>query len=85
MAARGINARGDIVGNFLDHNGVRHGYLLSDGRFSQIDYPGASDTGVEEINNAGDIMGAWFNTRFEVERFHPQTRQVLQCERRGCY
>ena len=69
LAARGINARGDIVGNFLDHNSVTHGYLLSDGRFRQIDYPGASATLVEEINNAGDITGAWVNTRGEGSGF----------------
>ncbi len=43
----GINARGDIVGNYVDSNGMFHGFVLRDGAFATIDVPGASsaDTG----------------------------------------
>jgi hypothetical protein len=35
--ANGINARGDIVGRYLDAEGVPHGFLLHKGAFSTIE------------------------------------------------
>src|SRR5262249_17361487 len=57
--ARGINASDEIVGFF---NGavdfyLVHGYLLSRGRVTQIDYPGADYTTSEGINAEGDVVG----------------------------
>jgi probable HAF family extracellular repeat protein len=57
--ARGINARGDIVGQFQDANGVFHGFLLRKGVFSTIDFPDASRTGARGINARGDIVGGF--------------------------
>ena len=53
--ADGINDAGAIVGYFLDSGGSAHGYLLNGlgGTYSQIDYPGATDTFVHDINNLG--------------------------------
>ncbi len=53
----GINARGDIVGNYHDASGVTHGFLLRQGAFSTIDFPGASFTASRAINARGDIVG----------------------------
>ena len=55
--ANGINARGDIVGSFVDANGVNHGFLLRKGVFSTIDFPNASFTAARAINARGDIVG----------------------------
>jgi probable HAF family extracellular repeat protein len=56
--ARGINARGDIVGSYTDANDVTHGFLLRNGVFSTIDVPGATGTlGARGINARGDIVG----------------------------
>jgi len=57
--AHGINARGDIVGQYQDSNGVPHGYLLRKGVFSTIDFPDASLTGARGINARGDIVGGF--------------------------
>jgi len=54
--ASGINARGDIVG---DYNRDQHGYLLSKGHFTTIDVPGASATAGRGINREGDIVGLY--------------------------
>jgi hypothetical protein len=56
LAARGINSRGDIAGNFFNGVEVR-GYVLSDGRFQRINFPGALATALDRINAAGDVMG----------------------------
>ena len=37
----GINARGDIVGSYVDGTGS-HGYVLRDGEFTTIDFPDAA-------------------------------------------
>src|SRR5438093_4271557 len=54
--AHGINADGQIVGDF----GGRHGFLYDPGAFTPfttIDVPGASTTGAHGINAAGQIVG----------------------------
>lgn len=55
--AAGVNARGDIVGRYLDARGVTHGFLLRQGVFSAIDFPDASFTAARAINARGDIVG----------------------------
>src|SRR5712692_5301621 len=55
--ALGINPRGDIVGRYVDADGVAHGYLLSGDDFTSIDFPGATFTVANDINPRGDIVG----------------------------
>ena len=55
----GINARGDIVGAYVDSNGRLHGFLLSKGRFTTIDPPGANLTVALHINPEGAITGLY--------------------------
>lgn len=56
--ANGINARGDIVGRYVDAGGVSHGFLRRKGVFSSIDVPDAVATdGARAINARGDIVG----------------------------
>lgn len=56
--ARGINARGDIIGNYVDADGVDHDFLLHKGVFSNIDYPGRAGA-ARAINARGDIAEFW--------------------------
>ncbi len=55
--ASGINPAGDIVGAFTDENGKQHGFLLSGGQLTTIDFPGALATSANGINPSGDIVG----------------------------
>ncbi len=56
--ATGINARGDIVGSYIDADGVHHGFLLRKGVFTTIDVPRAAETwAARGINARGDIVG----------------------------
>jgi uncharacterized membrane protein len=57
-ACVGIDARGDIVGRYDTPDGVRHGYLLSNGVFTSIDFS-RSFTVAQGINAAGDIVGKY--------------------------
>ena len=55
--AEGINAAGDIVGVYTDAVGKQHGFLLSRGQFTTIDFPDAVATSANGISPSGDIVG----------------------------
>ncbi len=57
--AFGINARGDVVGTFVDQNSVQHGFLLRKDEFTVIDFPGAQGTIARGINPRGEIVGSY--------------------------
>jgi probable HAF family extracellular repeat protein len=65
--AIGINAGGQISGNFGDANDVTHGYLLSHGQYSYFDDPSAG-TGAGQGTNAyglnirGQIVGMYLDS-----------------------
>ena len=59
-SATGINAAGQIVGNFAYNAGYGPGFLLADGHFTKIDFKNDSFVGLpqaEGINDAGQIVG----------------------------
>ena len=56
-SAGGINARGEIVGSYVDANHHSHGYLLRDGQFTTIDFPGSAFTEAWGIGPAGEVVG----------------------------
>ena len=58
--AFGINARGDIVGTFVDQNFVQHGFLLSKSEFTVIDFPNAQGTIARGIGSSGEIVGSYW-------------------------
>src|SRR5581483_2286014 len=58
--AYGINAHGDIVGNFVDANGD-HGFLLKGGEYTAFDVPfaGATETIAFGVNSRDEIVGRY--------------------------
>ena len=60
-SARGINARGDIVGFYVDDTGTQHGFLRQDGQYTTIDFPlaGVRGTIANGINARGEIVGQY--------------------------
>jgi probable HAF family extracellular repeat protein len=65
--AFGINDLGQIVGDYVASSqpspadGLRHGFLLSQGTYTTLDPPGSTFTVAEGINNAGVIVGVYFD------------------------
>jgi uncharacterized membrane protein len=57
-----INSTGSIVGFYGDSHFVFHGFLLSNGVFSTIDFPGAASTLASGINDVGEIVGFYCPT-----------------------
>src|SRR5215469_7756305 len=56
-----INPRGDIVGSYSSPDGKTHGFLLSQGVYTSIDFPGANSTSANGINSEGEIVGQYFD------------------------
>src|SRR5579883_2299640 len=54
--AQGINAEGTVVGAFVDSGGKQHGFLLSGGNFTTVDFAGAIATGLRGINDRGAMV-----------------------------
>ncbi len=54
---KGANSDGDVVGFYQDVGKRFHGFLLRQGSFSTIDFPGALFTRCTGINDAGAIGG----------------------------
>jgi len=53
------NDRGDVVGHYIGDDGFSHGFLLSEGVVTTLDFPGASDTLALGINESGTVVGYW--------------------------
>jgi len=54
--ANGINDSGQIVGNYYDSSTI-HGFLVSGGTYTTIDFPGAVAGSANAINDSGQIVG----------------------------
>ena len=55
-----INNFGAITGRYMI-NGIRHGFILVNGKVYTIDYPGAAQTWIAGINDAGCIAGFYID------------------------
>ncbi len=58
--ALGVNNLGVVVGEYVDANGVFHGFRWQRGRFTTIDGPGALGGAVFDVNDRGQMVGAYF-------------------------
>jgi hypothetical protein len=65
--AYGINATGDIVGNY----GAAHGFFYSDGTYTTFDDPlaGPGGTYAYGINVTDDIVGVYYDTTYLVHGY----------------
>jgi probable HAF family extracellular repeat protein len=67
-AVSGINDRGQFTGAYIDAGGTQHGFLLDDGVFTTIDFPGSADFNIARgINDRGQIVGTFFDAQ-EITR-----------------
>src|SRR5258708_37133562 len=56
-SAQGINVRSQVVGYYSAPTGGFQGFLLSHGRYTTINYPGAPNTLLSGINKHEEIAG----------------------------
>ena len=64
---RAINDEGVIAG-FYGAN-VSNGFLLEEGKFRTVDFPGAVSTALRGINNLGDVSGTYSIVDFDADEF----------------
>ena len=62
------NPSGAIVGQYIDSTGS-HGFLLEDGQFTSISFPGATATRAHGINPGGDIVGRYVDSSGKTHGF----------------
>jgi probable HAF family extracellular repeat protein len=60
--AAAINDNDQIVGFFVKDDGTTHGFLLSQGIYTTVDFPGAVVTTPSGINDAGQIVGGYVDS-----------------------
>lgn len=60
--ALGLNNHGEIVGDYFDASGTRHGYVLRYGKFTSFDFPGSIETRGIAVNDRGDIGGSYLDS-----------------------
>jgi uncharacterized membrane protein len=94
MTAFGINDRGWVVGTYVERGTPRnpdgtyseaHGYLWRHGRFQTIDVKGASVTELYEINNRGEMVGIYIDSRTGDQRGFLRSRhgRITEIKLRG--
>jgi probable HAF family extracellular repeat protein len=59
--ANEINNNGQIVGDYNDASGAKHGFLLEDGAFTTLDAPDSAQTAAAGINERGQIVGIYID------------------------
>jgi uncharacterized membrane protein len=64
-----INAHGQVVGINVGDDGIWHSYLMTEGTFTMIDFPGSTGTGAFGINSAGQIVGKYFDANGDTHGF----------------
>lgn len=67
-SANGVNSQGDIVGSYAVGT-ITHGFLLSSGHFSTIDFPGTQSTQLSKINDSGMITGQYLDANGNSQSF----------------
>jgi len=78
---QGINARGDISGNWdTDINTLGHGFISSNGQIVPFDHPSAAanSTTITGINDRGDFIGLYVDTDGTGHRFLRLANSLLQ-------
>jgi len=56
---RGINNSRTVAGDYVISDGTLHSFFLSGGTFTEYDVPGAVQTNLLSINDAGDFTGGF--------------------------
>ena len=67
-----INANGEIIGAYIDADGVTHAFLMVGSKFTPFDFPESTSTSAWGINSAGQVVGTYHNADGSVHGFLAQ-------------
>jgi hypothetical protein len=73
----GLNSGGDIVSQYFSSKpcalftsvGCLHGFLLSAGLYTTIDFPGATETSALGVNTSDQVVGGYEDTSGRFHRY----------------
>lgn len=63
------SVRGIRLGPGTGNNAVNHGFTWQNGNFTTVDYPNASATTVNGVNDEGDIVGFYTDAAGNTDGF----------------
>ncbi len=63
MGPVGISSSGDVVGQYTRSDGKNSAFLWSNGKFTTLEVPGAASTLGNGINNRGDMVGFYVDSK----------------------
>jgi len=85
-AGRGIDTAGDVVGWYYDTTtGLQHGYIIVGGKASTIDFPSATYTVMEGLNDKGVASGQFQDASGVIHGFTytVKTKKMVQLDAPG--
>ena len=68
--AETINLAGEIAGIYTKKGNGPHGFVLSNGTYTSVDFPTATGTWVYGLNDLGEIVGTWTDTAGNIHGFY---------------
>jgi hypothetical protein len=76
--ALGLNNEGQIVGHYEDASQVQHGFLLSHGVYTTVDFPGQTGNELYRINDHREMVGNYNyeNNAFRVTISDPEREEA---------
>src|SRR5207302_855466 len=83
-AVRWINERGDMAGVFEFVDTIEdcyvpltlHGFLLRQGEYARIDFPGSTGTQINAINDDGEIVGFYIDKADNTHGFRGEPKDT---------
>lgn len=67
--SNGITESGIITGVYSDADSKLHGFILENGAWTTVDYPGAAHSEIHYMDSAGNFTGGWFDEDFHLHGF----------------
>jgi hypothetical protein len=77
------NPQGQAVGIYVDTSFNLHGFVLSAGTFTSIDFPGASITFLTGINSEGQAVGFYATPTTPLRHLLPQVERQYNVRERS--
>lgn len=69
VTAAGVDNAGAVVGFFTDGVGAVHGFIDNGGTFTQVDFPGGTNTMATGLNNNDQVVGSYVDGAGETQGF----------------
>jgi hypothetical protein len=80
-----ISPQGVIVGGYNDAGNVSHGFVLNNGQYTIVDFPGAAGTTLTGLNPSGEMSGFYCSDPACGTTGNPSTNHSFVVSKRGVF